>query len=211
MKPRISTFLAVAVSCLVISEPCTADEPVLIGQPTIFWRNGEWQTYKNGVWAPYGKTPAADQAGGGKIVVVGGIGPTTFRIGQPNAQIGQTTIGVGQPQGQIGQTTIGIGQPNGQIGQTTVAIGQRSAQIGQTTIGIGQPNGQIGQTTIGIGQSSGQIGQTTIGIGQPNGQIGQTTIGIGQPSGTASASLTSPKPVDVSPEPEKGTHRHGRR
>jgi hypothetical protein len=180
MKTKIFTLLVVAASLHCWADPRLDEAPVVIGQPSVFWHNGEWQTYKDGVWTPYGKASPNrfSQARSKEGTAYSGPGIRDSRIArrtspgnstslrrEPKAGIGTTTIGIGQPNG-IGQSTIGIGQRN-------VGIGQRNG-IGQTTIGIGKPNVGIGQTTIGIGQQN-------IGIGQPNG-IGRTTIGIGKPA-----------------------------
>lgn len=193
MIPKTFTLLVFIVAIL----HCRADlqggeTSVAVGQPSIFWHNGEWQTYNDGVWTPYckplsnrvsqsrtkeGAADSRSQRGDRGVVrrstlakssnpSAAGIGATTIGIGQPNGGIGQSTGGIGKPNVGIGRTTIGIGQPN-------VAIGQPNA-IGQTTIGIGKPNTSIGQNTTGIGRPN-------IAIGQPN-SIGQTTIGIGKPS-----------------------------
>jgi len=209
MKTKIIALLVTFGSFYSWAEPQSSDAPVVIGQPTIFWHNGQWQTYKDGVWTPYGQETAApaeprDQGAldprgsalAGRDTVRPEFHPSRYhrphRKGESNAgaatQMGQS---IGGPNVSIGQTTIGIGQPNVGIGQRN-GIGQTTIGIGQPTIGIGQPNVAIGQTTIGIGQPNGGIGQpngigqTTIGIGQPNAtlgqpnRIGQTTIGIGQ-------------------------------
>lgn len=173
-------WLVLAVAFATINIWCHADtEQVVIGQPTIFWHEGEWQTYKDGVWTPYSKsadqarkgTDSKKQEGRGRVarsrqqkstepqnVIIGD--DSTLVLGQPNIGIGQPNVGIGERNG-IGQTTIGIGQPTIGIGQTTIGIGQPNMGIGQTTIGIGKPNTGIGQTTIGIGQR-------TVGIGKPN-------------------------------------------
>jgi hypothetical protein len=193
MKAKIFTLLVVVASFYCRADAPLAHAPVVIGQPSIFWHNGEWQTYNDGVWAPYGKPGTnrlaeprskqgtaysgpgigdfgvASRAERGKSASLKhesnvGIGKPTILLGQPNG-IGQGTGGMGHPNVGIGRSTIGIGQPNMGLGQPN--------GIGQTTTGIGKPNVGIGRSTTGIGQSN-------VGIGQPNG-IGQTTIGIGKP------------------------------
>lgn len=208
MKPKVVAILAAAGLWLSQAGAVAADAPVAVGQPSVFWHEGEWQTYKDGVWTPYFRKVDSSRFQ---------PGPSGVATTRPTAGIGQTTIGIGQPQGrigrpntQIGQTTIGIAQPNGQIGSTTIGIGKPQGQLGQTTIGIGQPNRQIGQTTIGIGRPQGQIGQTTIGIGKPQGQMSQTTIGIGQPN-VAPAPLRPVSRPDDSPENEKNRRGHPRK
>jgi hypothetical protein len=203
MKGNIAALVVIFVSFFSWADPQGSDAPVPIGQPTVFWHNCQWQTYKDGVWTPYGQeasTPVEPSDHG--TFVQPGSAPTDRGSAHPQSQRGRnhrlhgmndrnanaaTRMGqsLGEPNVAIGQTTIGIGQSNIGIGQRN-GIGQTTIGIGQPTIGIGQPNMAIGQTTIGIGQQNGGIGQPTIGIGQPNatlGQpntIGQTTIGIGR-------------------------------
>jgi hypothetical protein len=199
MKTGIFTLLVVVASLRCWAGPAGGQAPIVIGQPSIFWHNGEWQTYKDGGWTPYRKSGSdrssqsrlkegtaysghrgdkgttwregLGRSAGLRHGFNSGIGTTTIGIGQPNG-IGQSARGMGEPNVGIGRRTIGIGQPN-------VAIGQRNG-IGQTTIGIGQPNVAIGQPN-GIGQTTIGIGKPNAGIGQPN-SIGQTTIGIGKPA-----------------------------
>ena len=204
MKTEIFTLLVVVASLHCWADPPLAEPHVVIGQPSIFWHNGEWQTYNDGVWTPYGQRVASHparphnkegaaysspgipdpgigrNAGRGKATNLrggsnAGIGSTAIGIGQPNG-IGQSTGAIGEPNLGIGRTTIGIGKPNGGIGQPN--------GIGQTTIGIGKPNVSIGRTTTGMGQPN-------IGIGQPN-AIGQTTIGIGRPASFPNQQRSSP-------------------
>jgi hypothetical protein len=185
-----------------------AEERVVIGQPTVFWHNGEWQTYKNGVWTPYGKAPAlSSQTPSGQPNSLGaGTDQDTARSDAQRvvhhahrnkggsmahhnaADTGQSTSSPGEPNDGIGQTTLGMGQ-------TTIGIGQPTVGIGQTTIGIGQPTIGIGQPTIGIGQPTIGIGQTTIGIGQPNSGLGNPNSGLGQPNGIGQPTkIRSPRP-----------------
>ena len=191
MTTRLFTLLTVVVSLSCLA--ARSDTPGAIGQPSIFWHNGQWETFKDGVWTPYGQPESGHflrpGSGGTSASGSGGMHPGIARNAQrgssidrrneSSAGIGQTTIGIGQPNG-IGQSTGGLGKPNVGIGRTNIGIGQPN-------VGIGQPNG-IGQTTIGIGKPNLGIGrnntgmaQPSAGIGQPNG-IGQTTIGIGKPT-----------------------------
>ena len=194
MKTAIITTLLVVASLHCCGDPALGEAPVVLGQPSIFWHNGQWQTYNDGVWTPYGK-PVSDrlaQPPGKQDAAHSGPGIRDVGVARraalrksaslrrgPNSGIGKTTIGVGKANA-IGQSANGFGEPNLGIGRSTIGIGQPSA-------GIGRPNG-IGQTTIGIGKPNVGIGPSTIGIGQPNrgiGQpnaIGQTTIGIGKPA-----------------------------
>jgi hypothetical protein len=203
MKAEIFTVLVVVASLHCCADPPLGEARVLIGQPSIFWHNGQWQTYHDGVWTPYAKEVSNHSAqprskedaaySGPGIQDLGIARRTALRRSanlrrESDAGIGTTTIGVGQPNA-IGQGTSGIGQPNVGIGRNTIGIGQPNMGIGQTTIGIRKPNVNIGQSTIGIGRPN-------IGIGQPN-AIGQTTIGIGKP-----ASFPSQQP-----RPSPGTAR----
>src|SRR6266404_420521 len=198
MKTEIFTLLVVVASLQCWADPPLGEARVVIGQPSIFWHNGQWQTYNDGVWTPYGKAMSKamsngfaqprskeDAASSGPGIRDLGIDHRAARRKSASLRrgsdigIGTTTIGVGQPNA-IGQNNSGISRPNAGIGPSTIGIGRQSAGIGQpngmgqTTIGLGKPNVSIGRSTIGIGQP-------TIGIGQPN-AIGQTTIGIGKPA-----------------------------
>jgi hypothetical protein len=195
MKKRVFALVVIAVSL-----PCLAAQPdtrVVIGQPSVFWHNGEWQTYKEGVWTPYGQAERGHSFGLGNkanshvVSLRPAIARTTRREGslnrrnETNPGIGQPTIGIGQPNG-IGQSTGGLGQPNVAIGQTTIGIGQPN-------VGMGQPNG-IGQTTIGIGKPTVAIGGNNTGIGRPN-------VGLGQPNGTGQTTIGIGKPMIFPPQP----------
>jgi hypothetical protein len=188
MKKRIFAALVAAVSLNNLA--AQPDTRVIIGQPSVFWHNGEWQTCKEGVWTPYGK-PELNHFSEMEKKGNSGFDPLRPAIvratrrerslnseNQTNDGIGQTTIGIGQRNG-IGQSAGGLGQPNVRIGRTTIGIGQpnfgigRPNGIGQTTIGIGKP-------TVAIGENNTGMGKPNVGLGQPNG-IGQTTIGIGKP------------------------------
>jgi hypothetical protein len=204
------------VLLIAVGACCRADSPEAgsgyrIGQPCIFWRHNEWQTYRNGAWIPYGQTESAspdtrDPAKGSTS------DRTTTGMGQPNAGIGSPTIGIGEQPPGIGQPIV--------IGQPAAGMGQPNAIIGQPTIGMGRPNAAIGQPTIGMGQSaarmgqpSGGIGQTTIGMGRPL-EMGQPTIGIGKPAmETPKSRRGIEKPAAIKAErPSPGRHSdHPRR
>jgi hypothetical protein len=171
MKTAILTLLVSAVSFYCWADPPLSDSRVLLGQPSIFWHQGQWQTWKDGVWTPYGQS-AADPAQ--TLHPETHSQPASATDGRiDRAQAGRTTGHTAH-----GRRGLRRGRPAAGIGQATGQSGEPNLGIGQTTIGIGQQN-------LGIGQSSG-IGQTTIGIGQPNAglgkpnSIGQTTIGIGK-------------------------------
>jgi len=204
MKIEWIASLVVGAAVFCRTEEANADPPVPIGQPTVFWHNGEWQTYKDGVWSPYHdenrrvEAPAATEPApemapeqgdapeepimypyyGGGIVNSGRFHRRHRHRPRPTpyAQVPDPS---GLPTVGIGQTTIGIGPQQPGLGQTTIGMGPQQPGLGQTTIGIGPQQPGIGQTTIGMGPQQPGLGQTTIGIGpQPPG-IGQTTIGVG--------------------------------
>jgi len=178
MKLRI--LILVAALAGVHSRAADAsriEAPVVIGQPSIFWHNGQWQTWKDGVWTPYGQEPA--EPGEGESQVARGNTPNnngTARLEIEGGKIhrlhDRADLGKRRRGTDIGRATGALGQPNIAIGRTTIGIGQPTIGIGQPTIGIGQPTIGIGQPTIGIGQPN-------AGVGQRNG-IGQTTVGIGK-------------------------------
>jgi hypothetical protein len=202
-------FLLLAAGT-ILSRAETSNVYATIGQPSIFWRDGEWQVFQDGHWIPHSATRSTP------VIEPQGIPEP---LAQPEPEMVDTNgiyydwgYGYGLPffsrphlhhfdrgrhfkkpgprslndssVGGVGQTTIGIGQQSGGLGQTTIGIGQPNGGIGQTTIGIGQPNAGLGQPTIAIGQPNTQLGKQKTGFGRPNARLGQTTIGIGQPQGS---------------------------
>jgi hypothetical protein len=206
---RMGALVALGwIGVLVMAAVAQGAEPAgggAVTQPSIFWRNGEWQTFHNGEWRPYRGEKAETESGAMEGTHQAG---TTHQTGSAVGRAGSEKRSMANHHtktaaalstktvGNIGQRTIGIGQNTIAIGENNTGIGQRTIGIGQNTIGIGENNTSIGQTTIGmgqntiaIGQNNTSIGQRTIGIGQPNSGfgerngMGQTTIGIGQPMG----------------------------
>ncbi len=109
MKTEILMTLVVAGGFCCPIGTQAAEESVLIGQPTIFWHNGEWQTCQDGVWTPYDQTPAiAEQASGGvdasSLVRHGTIvyfaSPTDGQAARPGI--------AGQPSGDVDATWLAI-------------------------------------------------------------------------------------------------------
>jgi len=224
MKTAILMALSAAAAVWCQAGTAVAEDRVVIGQPSIFWHNGQWQTYKAGLWTPYGQTPAVSVQA---IVAVGTTphgdpsdGRVSARPWRHRRRVlaalagagegGQPTSLSNEPIGSIGQTTIGIGQPTIGIGQPTIGIGQPTIGIGQPTIGIGQPTIGIGQPTIGIGQPDTGLGRPNAGFGRANGLgpaaagLGQLTIGIGRPA----AEVGTPAPRQP---PDRGAHHPGPR
>jgi hypothetical protein len=154
-----------------------------VGQPTIFWRFGEWQTLQDGKWVPYAASAKsavvdAEPAAAPEPAVVPEPEATQTNVYVPGYGWGFGFAGAGHRRHEQGRGHVklerrkpdgGFDRPIGGLGRTTIGIGRPNVGIGQTTIGIGQPNVGIGQTTIGIGRQSSGIGQTTIGIGRPMG------------------------------------------
>jgi hypothetical protein len=191
-------LLAFAFSALMpSSSPASEPSAASLGKPTVFWHDGQWETFVNGQWQSY-YAPAQQQPASFEPQVVpvyvptpfyptndsdysdwyyypslgyGGRRPHRFRD-HDRAHRGGSSVPASQVAG-LGQTTIGIGQPNGGIGQPNVGIGQTTIGIGQTTIGIGQPMGTVGRRNVELGRNNTTPGQTTIGIGQPNNTIPQ--------------------------------------
>ena len=177
--------------------------PAAIGQPTIFWRNGEWQTYRDGIWSPYFQSQdgtgkpgdgiahsgkAGDEAGPGVAARTEG-GPGHERRHRPwhhpnPNDLAAGGTGVRKHWGQPGNggSELAIGKPNVAIGQPNILIGQPNISIGQPNVAIGQPNLNIGQPNIAIGQPNVAIGQPNLNIGQPNVSIGKPNVAIGQPN-----------------------------
>jgi len=179
MKAEIFTLLVVVASLHCCADPPLGEARVVIGQPSIFWHNGQWQTYNDGVWTPYGKVVSNRSVQPRDNEDAAHSGPTIQDLGVARRAALRKSANLRRGSDGIGTTTIGVGQSN--------AIGQSTSGIGQPNAGIGQPNG-IGKATIGIGKPNVSIGRSTISIGQPNigigrpNAIGQTTIGIGKPA-----------------------------
>jgi hypothetical protein len=224
MKTAALSVLFLTISLCTLA---ASDSTALVGQPSIFWINGQWQTWNTGAWTPYGHKPAAksdksDQerrGNGGHLNQPAPIRRTqravtgksdrlhSARDSEPGpAQglpIGAPNVAIGKPNVAIGKPTTGIGQPMIGLGQPTIGIGQSTTGIGQTTIGIGQPMKGLGQTTIGIGKLTIGIGQPTSGVGPPTIGIGQPTIGIGKPAiGIGRPEPQKPQPLSRNSRPE---------
>src|SRR5512133_116357 len=175
MKPQTMVLLIAAASFSLCAYSAFADDRVVIGQPSVFWHNGQWQTWKDGVWTPYGQ--AVKKATEPAMLTA----PNQLRehrtdagVMRPQVRSGSNLRAHRQP-GLGSGASIGGQRPAGDnAARPTAGIAQNPIAIGPNNLGIGQPNG-IGQPTIGIGQPNIGIGQTTIGIGQ-------STIGIGQPN-----------------------------
>jgi hypothetical protein len=178
-----ATFIFLMLtSGTLFSRAATADLYANIGQPSIFWRDGEWQMFKDGRWVPYGATkpePSIELQSSPEPMVLPEPQPESV---DTNAVYYDWSYGLpflrpihhhrrfdkerrfkrDKDSGPKSLTDTSIGN----IGRTTIGIGKQSGGLGQRTIGIGQPNAGIGQTTIGIGQPTIGIGKPTIGIGQ---------------------------------------------
>jgi hypothetical protein len=153
---------------IFLSRATTSDLYANIGQPSVFWRDGEWQVFQDGRWIPYAATrpgPVAEPQSPAEPMVL------------PEPEVVDTNgiyydWGYGLPF----LRPIHHHHRFDKDRQFKRPKDSGSRSLTDTSIG------NIGRTTIGIGQQSGGLGQTTIGVGQPNGGIGQTTIGIGQPT-----------------------------
>ncbi|HEV2393410.1 MAG TPA: hypothetical protein VG146_13745 [Verrucomicrobiae bacterium] len=142
-----------------------SEQSTIIGQPTVFWHDNQWQTYQNGIWVPYspfvnGPTDIA--------------APVAVSDSQPDNTAGgiRPLFGTGQRRLRnhgAWQGWTGSQQTQGTRPLSNVAIGQSMIGIGQSTIGIGQSTIGIGQSTIGIGQSTVGLGRPYLGIGRPGG------------------------------------------
>ncbi len=163
MKRFFIALVGVGVGFCCHGQSPAESTPIVISQPNIFWHNGEWQTYKNGVWTPYHRTVSsqtgAQARGFGDGVVVG------------NEDEGSR---LGESQGsRMTPARRHIERTRRAASQIANADGAGAASVSPqlATAQGNQPNIGIGQNTIGIGQRNG-IGQTTIGIGQPNTGVG---------------------------------------
>src|SRR5436305_14689614 len=53
-------FLLLLLGTMIVHGQTTNEQGlILVGQPSIYWRNGEWQTYKEGRWIRYVPPQAA--------------------------------------------------------------------------------------------------------------------------------------------------------
>lgn len=174
---RFFVALAVGVGFCCWGES-PSDSTQVVGQPSVFWHNGEWQTYKNGVWTPYGQKAnepvVLQQRVAGDWIVLGNTNSAGDSSGKQAIERTPVRRHILRTRGTGAQTE------KAENANTLSA----SPQLGsaQST----QPNISIGQNTVGIGQRNG-IGQTTIGIGQPN-------TGIGPRNDFAQPILPSNKP-----------------
>jgi len=161
-----------------------------IGQPSIFWHNNEWETYHDGVWAPYGQsvTNAMFAPGGG---VAG------------ESISGQSAEVSGRRRGHIGGGRRSPSEHNVEVDPGTTGAG-----IGQPNTGIGQPNLGIGQPNLGIGTPNIGIGEPNLGIGRPNTGIGRTPTGLGMPTGRIGRRPGSAGPTPASGKRRSGSGRH---
>ena len=204
----MATRTLLSLALLLAAQPCRADEAnpyTITGQPSIFWRNGEWQTFQGSQWIPYSAPRQVEVATEPEMAIeplypqpeniqtndypdyYWGYGyPYGFRLHghHLNKRVRNNNRKddpfFKQPNAGLGSTTIGIGQPNGGIGQATIGIGQQSGGIGQTTIGIGQPTFTARAKITALGQPGTRPGHTRPESGQANAGTGQITTGAGQ-------------------------------
>src|SRR5947208_1388785 len=133
MKLKMIFLLLLAGFCGATSAFAASaqDRAVVIGQPTIFWRNNRWEMWQDGKWISW--TEACErQRDRDRNARVAGRDPSG--LGQPNVAIGQSTIGIGKPNMAIGQNNFEIGPNNFGIGRPNAGIGRRNVELGQTTI-----------------------------------------------------------------------------
>jgi hypothetical protein len=179
MMNKMPLMLLVLAAGTIMSLAEGSDLYGNIGQPSIFWRDGEWQMFQDGRWIPYIATKSAPA----QLQTT----PEMVPVPEPEPEAVDTNgvyyeWGYGLPllrpihhhRHSPDKARRFTNRNSGAKSLTDTAVGN----IGRTTIGIGKQSGGIGQTTIGIGQPNGGIGQTTIGIGQPTIGIGKPTIGI---------------------------------
>lgn len=153
------------LAALIFAVP-SASAYEIVGQPSIFWRDGEWQVYKDGHWVPYaGSTLPQAQPVQAEPVYIPVPAPEA-PITDTNAYYPDDGYGYGYSYGfplwnSGGHRHINRNATHRRSIRThpPVDLNNRSiGNIGRTTIGIGQPTIGIGQPTIGIGQQSGTIG-----------------------------------------------------
>jgi len=212
MNKILSWLPAVVAIQIYLSEASVCGQSAgPVTTPSIFWRDNQWQVWKEGTWVPYRQEvaqsaepaepepteelaspgepqPEPQLENDGSLYWLGGYGGSYHpprRHGDRDHRRRPTHHR--RPGGADHGNSRDAGTTGGD--HRGIGIGQPTIAIGQTTIGIGQPTIGIGQPTIGIGKP-------TIGIGQANTSIGQTTIGIGQQGAIAPA---QPKPAAPKP------------
>src|SRR6267142_813384 len=111
MKSKILLATFVLLTVCSMAQATTQSCPAPIGQPTIFWRNSQWETFQHGQWTPY-------RAPGSPLIRESNPGPA-FGIG-----LGQPNVAIGQPNGGLGKPNFGIGQPNVGLGRNNFEIGR---------------------------------------------------------------------------------------
>jgi len=155
MKRILSTLLLLAT----VGAGRTEDAPA-IGQPTIFWRNNEWQVFQNGRWVAYAEAArekaafeaaraqaaeaAAAEAETPEAPAVpdsGNVQTNDYEQPWPYGYVMDLPTSGNPVQKRrhghkphvpgFGQPALGIGQPNMQIGQPNFTPGQMTPGIGQ--------------------------------------------------------------------------------
>jgi hypothetical protein len=175
-----------ALSFLVSALLCFADQTntvVTLGQPSIFWRNNEWEVFQNGQWISYAQAArAAAAAAAAAEETAAQTPPVAEPEAAPEPEVGQTNDYTPPvPFGYVIDLTT-AGDPPGQ--SQASGAKSRSLGLGQQPAGFGQPNTPIGQPTIGPGQQTPGIGQQpTLDTGQQATGIRQPNVPLGQPQG----------------------------
>jgi len=143
MIKKTSLSLALVAAVLFVCGQARAYDTV--GQPSVFWRDGEWQVYKDGHWIAYADTkvqPQMQPAEPERIIV-----PAPA----PEAPMADTN-------GYYYDGGYGYGLPlventgHRHSGHHRIHRAQAPQNLNDRAIG------NIGRTTIGIGQQSGGIG-----------------------------------------------------
>lgn len=179
MKIEFVALLIMGAALACGAQEADSDNRIVIGQPTVFWHNGEWQTYRDGIWEPYHDParsaaaeaeaepePMPEAAGAAEngvpyspYVIVGG-GPWGGRYHGFHHRPRRNGRPPARPVQPIGPANTAIGPANHHISPVGHAIGPTPIGIGQTPVGVRPPR-------AGSNPPSLSSGQTTIGGGRP--------------------------------------------
>jgi hypothetical protein len=155
MKGFFVTLLLLGAAMQVRSEDAPA-----IGQPTIFWRNNEWEMFQNGYWVPYAEVAkekaaiAAAEARAAEMLAAQSETPEV-PAAPDSANVQTNDYESPQPYGYV----MDLPTSGDHVGKARHGHRPRVPGFGNSSVGIGQPNLAIGQPTIGPGQMTPGIGQ----------------------------------------------------
>jgi hypothetical protein len=183
-------FLLLLLGTMIAHGQTTNEQGlILVGQPSIFWRNGEWQTYKEGRWIRYvpPQSAVSEQTASAQNRVYPQAAPEEM------APLGEQEQPAPYYDSTFGPSPWVYAVPGG-YGYGFGSAGPRRHRI---------PHGNSQQPTHRNSQSAQAVDRSRIGIGQNTTGIGQPTIGIGQPN------MPTPHSVPASPHSSTTAHHWG--